>query len=1486
MKAPGRATLLLLLLAMALALRPGAAAPPAPPPDLESAPTRIAGNFERPADDPRARHAWLLAAPQGPFEVRVGDIALVLEGPLAQRIDGVAAESLDAEQLADALLVEELGSLRGVRLLRVVVDGSVPIRHDGADARLLAAGVEVLFPEGRRTTTRDSAWLDPDGSFPRLLRLVAANGAFGLEVVDESPAASTEFMQGLPDWRPGPGEWRRVAIEDEGVHAIDGRWMAEAGFDPAAVDPDAVRLVADGREIPMLRTGPARAGFATGARLLFHARPSDAVEERARIYWLGVGTEGPAPRRMAEAARHDRAPLRERWTRAWRVEEDDSLRTRVGSFLSIREMRWVWKELPPNEAVDLPFALPGFVEDEAAARIRVRLDFGGRRLPGRAMLEARLGGEAIGSAEVLAGEADFAFEAPARLLRTGRNTLELSLSVPEHLAPRFPASFVDELEVAASSRFAAESGKLLARFDAEEGGGPARLRAIGFRAPRTIALDLTDPDAPIRLPVEADGQSAIVHAGIVAGRAIKLLEDDAAARAPNGVAPSALDLRRTDLSADYLVVAHERFLDEAALLVEALEAEGREVLLVDAQAVYDSWSAGGKRAEAIRRFAQHAVREWEGRRPAHLLLVGDCSSDGRGIARNDVENLLPTWNPPAEIVRLGDQYACDAYFSWLVGDGQVADILVGRISVESTVDAAEAIGRQIDHRGREDEPWAHRLLAIADPGEFADEAAAAFRRALDPSWRLDFIQSGRELWEDNIFLPRERLSGDEVKVAPGITRRIVDAMGEGVGVVAFFGHGSPNIWSNQRIWFAGGTPNSDNLRLSNRGRLPFAVSFTCNNAAIDYPARNWNICFAEDMMRVPNGGAVGAFMPSGPGYTTRHAVLAEGFLSALTIAGEREAGVLAEASRLAYQAAQGSDDHSRMFILLGDPSLRLPGGARTADLELSPRVLGGGVAQGLRVSLGAVGEPIESARVVVRDAQGRVAGEGDLRPGEDGAAEGHFVVRPAPDAREFAVHAEGATVSGRPIQAGARLHRLPAEVVVAAFEPSADGRRAIATVVNAAPHDAVAVLQIAAPRPGGAPLVLANERLPLAPGESRVVEAPLDALSGPTILEALVSPRDPLFQLAELPSAIARRAFVPPAGTEQPEPAAQGPDAPILRIAQGGIALLPALARNATPRIEAHLANTGTEAVADAGVAWRVKGLRGFAAEGVHDAGSLLPGEVRRVVIPVELPSMEAASLAIQLEPTLGGDPVEGASESMRLDASSLPDLEIDPRSLATTPPRPTEGVTILVEGIVRNRGRARSHAARAALYHADDEALARPLRSFGGFGFADIPPLEPGQSWPILLRWDPTDNLGVEAIRVVVDSQEVLVEPSKSNNSALVPISVRSKWALGAGGMEVGASIPPSPEHPAGAMTLVARIVNDGETDARRVVVFFHRDEDQTPETLIGEVLVDRVPAGGTVFVEFQWDLRGVDLQAAIRPSFAFGIKGSLMRQSSVLDD
>ena len=77
----------------------------------------------------------------------------------------------------------------------------------------------------------------------------------------------------------------------------------------------------------------------------------------------------------------------------------------------------------------------------------------------------------------------------------------------------------------------------------------------------------------------------------------------------------------------------------------------------------------------------------------------------------------------------------------------------------------------------------------------------------------------------------------------------------------------------------------------------------------------------------------------------------------------------------------------------------------------------------------------------------------------------------------------------------------------------------------------------------------------------------------------------------------------------------------------------------------------------------------------------------------------------------------------------------------------------------------------------------------------------------------------------------------------------------------------------------------NLGETDAGAVAVNFYKERTQRDTTLLGDVILEGVPAGATAEAIYEWKVPADVARdpSAIDPSFTIALRGSLMRVSSV---
>jgi len=155
------------------------------------------------------------------------------------------------------------------------------------------------------------------------------------------------------------------------------------------------------------------------------------------------------------------------------------------------------------------------------------------------------------------------------------------------------------------------------------------------------------------------------------------------------------------------------------------------------------------------------------------------------------------------------------------------------------------------------------------------------------------------------------------------------------------------------------------------------------------------------------------------------------------------------------------------------------------------------------------------------------------------------------------------------------------------------------------------------------------------------------------------------------------------------------------------------------------------------------------------------------------------------------------------------------------------------------------------------------------------LPFLKPMSKKILRLRWDPTHNVGLNEILVEVESESGIEEIDISNNVALKKLNVRSKPILKDNGHQVYQT---EEDEKSDIYRLQVFVKNDGETDARGVVVDYFRKAGYKDEDLMGEVFLDFIPAGSQIKAELVLKITPEQIKG-FKPYYRIYRKGSNQR-------
>jgi hypothetical protein len=294
---------------------------------------------------------------------------------------------------------------------------------------------------------------------------------------------------------------------------------------------------------------------------------------------------------------------------------------------------------------------------------------------------------------------------------------------------------------------------------------------------------------------------------------------------------------------------------------------------VDVQAIHDTHGAGISSPDAVRAFLREVLLTWPSPVPAHVVLMGDCSRDQRQVWRTGVPNHIPTFSDPAQAAREVFWLASDLRHALVAGEDLMPDFSLGRISVADAETADLVVDKIIEHAQAPLGPWRATAGFIADNDRISSqtfsELCEEIRLESMPPLAAQTVYLEHLPWEHNSLIEPELITPQNEKVSPAATTAIRDLFSDPQPLVVYYGHGGPNIWTDERIWFGCDSPRSDNRMIANSDRRSFLINLTCSSGAIDFPDEVYHICIAEDLLRTP-GGPMALLVPTGEGTPSEH----------------------------------------------------------------------------------------------------------------------------------------------------------------------------------------------------------------------------------------------------------------------------------------------------------------------------------------------------------------------------------------------------------------------------------------------------------------------------------------------------------------------------------------------------------------------------------------------------------------------------------------
>jgi len=693
---------------------------------------------------------------------------------------------------------------------------------------------------------------------------------------------------------------------------------------------------------------------------------------------------------------------------------------------------------------------------------------------------------------------------------------------------------------------------------------------------------------------------------------------------------------------------------------------------------------------------------------------------------------------------------------------------------------------------------------------------------------------------------------------------------KGVTLVEFYGHGAPNIWADERIWFGGDSKHSDNLRLINKDRLFFIVQMTCSTSTIDYPIKPWNVCIGEDMLRVKNGGAIGVFSPSGKGYTNWHERISLYMRQAIFEHNLKRAGDIIFNTQLSYFALEDSPDMIEMFLLLGDPTISLP--LPELKLKVNPQtvVITPEEKNDLTFQCSSENFADGKASVSLYNPDDELIGEEKTYEIKNGNFNFTETLQQNPEEGKWLIRIYAVNNDKTKESVGSAeifVSKPNIEISKFTITPSEgqynpDSKATINVLIKNNSKLTLPDVKLELLDKGfEGETQIASETLSFKPEEEVNRNYEYQIKNGVREISAKLS-----LTYNEKNLIVSRSEIIQCFSTST---------TPDLTTLASTLNLDDKdFYEDAQINLNFKVFNIGNIDTNDVKVRILDKDKNPVSAVG--DIKKILPNN--SVPISLKLNNIYKKgtyNFFLQIDPDNQITELNKDNNIVpfEIEVKSKPDLVITPEDIRFDNDGPTDGTTIFMYITVHNKGESIAKKVRVDSYLDDPNDTGKLLRSKVVNKNNENFDIEPGESKIFTIRWDPTENAGLHKLYFKATSSQLPEEKDTTNNIAYKELKVKTKIDLVAGKLELSQT----PEDIVNLrLKLKAEIENKGETDAVGVVVNYYKYNEQTDENFIGRTDVNVIKGGEKKVVEYVWQIDRKDADVKFKPSFNVGLRSS----------
>lgn len=707
----------------------------------------------------------------------------------------------------------------------------------------------------------------------------------------------------------------RIGVIKDGVYAITGKELADAGADLRGVDPATLSMTSGGRNIPIVVEDQGDGSFDESDRLLFIGEHNASATtyyswfSDTNVYFLAWG-DGPGSR-MAQVSGALGAAVGDTVTSAsMRVHlEQDLQYERQLAFMEENADHWFWREMKDKEQYSVPLSLP---TPEAASSFRLRVEMQGTTyLPATPdhKVTVSLNGEELGTVTWDNQEVKI-FDNSRKNNGLLKNDNTITLYLPGDLPNvSYDRVLLNWIKLECTAALQAVNDSL--RFE------------IGKQSRRPILASRFSEDRlyifsedgqqiiPDRVRANRGTYEVLFASESMNSRSFYIVANKKLARVNSITLDAPSNLASQSNGADYIIITHAKFMEQARTLAQFRTSQGFRTMVVDVQDVYDEFNAGVYDPNAIHTFLEYAYHNYKKPAPLYILLFGDTTHymDKRRAYQLNYTSYVPTL---MSYTTSWGMTSSDNGFVTVSGDDILPDMYIGRFPVNTTEEADILVHKTIEY---ESQPvisdWRRNVIMVTGNAQ-------------------QFETDADELFEE--YMPRRCVTNRLATMTSsryfGSTEDLAAAWNNGQVIINFVGHGGGQVFEDSRLFLL-----EDVNRLKNKDKYSIMFSLTCFIGYFDNPEK---ASLSEELLRRDDLGIVAHFGSAGRASMLGDHYLDKALFRAIFHQGRRRIGeITTQAKYDLIEMTNGYWDTIRHFNLLGDPAARIAMAEETVSVTLA-----------------------------------------------------------------------------------------------------------------------------------------------------------------------------------------------------------------------------------------------------------------------------------------------------------------------------------------------------------------------------------------------------------------------------------------------------------------------------------------------------------------------------------------------------------------------